>query len=162
MSIRSRLHEASKSVAFSLPRLFFIAPIHVSFVNSPEFYFSQGVRHSRSKRLQQLVSDGPPDDDPSSDAVSDQLATWQEGAGEGADRLINLMKEQVIMARAYTMLAQQGGDQQLARQLRGKRKELQRMLAGATGGFSGIAGIEMVTSFENFTRLTCGNPLNSA
>ncbi|GAQ78494.1 Glycosyl transferase family 8 protein [Klebsormidium nitens] len=93
---------------------------------------NEGVRHSQSKRLQQLVSDGSPDDDPASDAVSDQLATWQEGGGEGSDRLINLMKEQVIMARAYTLLAQQGGDQQLARQLRAKRKELQRMLAEAT------------------------------
>jgi hypothetical protein len=102
----------------------------------------QEVHHSsQSKRLQQLVPDASSDDEPQPlDVVADQLATWQQEGGEDSDRLVNLMKEQVIMARAYTMLAQQGGDPQLARQLRAKRKELQKMLGEATGESGQVCG----------------------
>lgn len=102
----------------------------------------QEVHHSsQSKRLQQLVPDASSDDEPQPpDVVADQLASWQQEGGEDSERLVNLMKEQVIMARAYTMLAQQGGDPQLARQLRAKRKELQKTLGEATGERGRVCG----------------------
>jgi hypothetical protein len=111
---------------------------HTCFTTPSRFNFLPSLQEvhpsSQSKRLQQLVPDASSDDEPQPpDVVADQLATWQQEGGEDSERLVNLMKEQVIMARAYTMLAQQGGDPQLARQLRAKRKELQKTLGEATG-----------------------------
>jgi alpha-1,4-galacturonosyltransferase len=103
----------------------------------------QQLRHHRQeKRLIELIRQDPDEDKKAEEeairkskaidtGVDGKYSMWKRDDVENADSMIRIMRDQLIMARAYAAIAESSNNPRLLRDLKVKIKENQKVLEDA-------------------------------
>lgn len=103
----------------------------------------QQLRHRRhEKRLTELIRQDPEEDSKAEaeairqskevdGGVDGKYSIWKREDVENADSMVRIMRDQLIMARAYAAIAESSNNGRLLRDLKVKIKESQKILDDA-------------------------------